>query len=46
MKERLATLAFDAVESTPETLSDHMKAETAKWTKVLLVCTHPVKATV
>jgi tripartite-type tricarboxylate transporter receptor subunit TctC len=35
VKERLATLAFDALESTPEALSDHMKAETAKWTKVV-----------
>ena len=29
--ERLATLGFNAMETTPAGLSDHMQAETAKW---------------
>jgi tripartite-type tricarboxylate transporter receptor subunit TctC len=33
--ERLATLGFNAMETTPAGLSDHMQAETAKWAKVV-----------
>jgi tripartite-type tricarboxylate transporter receptor subunit TctC len=35
VKERLATIGFDPIESTPDGFSTHMAAETAKWTKVV-----------
>ena len=35
VKERMATIGFDPTVSTSEGLTDHMKAETDKWSKVV-----------
>ena len=35
VKARLTDMGFDPTESTPDGLSVHMKAETAKWAKVV-----------
>jgi len=35
VKERMATIGFDPTVSTSEGLTDHMKAETDKWLKVV-----------
>jgi len=35
VKERLATIGFDPTVSTSAGLSDHMRAETDKWSKVV-----------
>ena len=35
VKERMATIGFDPALSTSEELTDHMKAETDKWLKVV-----------
>ena len=35
VKERMATIGFDPTLSTSEELTDHMKAETDKWLKVV-----------
>ena len=35
VKERLATIGFDPLESTPDGFSAHMKSETDKWSKVV-----------
>jgi tripartite-type tricarboxylate transporter receptor subunit TctC len=35
VKERFATIGFDPTLSTPDQLAAHMKAETAKWSKVV-----------
>jgi tripartite-type tricarboxylate transporter receptor subunit TctC len=36
VKERMATIGFDPTLSTSEELTDHMKAETDKWLKVVI----------
>jgi tripartite-type tricarboxylate transporter receptor subunit TctC len=35
MKERLATLGYDVVGSTPEEFMDRVKAEIGMWAKVI-----------
>jgi tripartite-type tricarboxylate transporter receptor subunit TctC len=35
VKDRMATIGFDPTVSTSEELTDHMKAETDKWLKVV-----------
>jgi tripartite-type tricarboxylate transporter receptor subunit TctC len=35
VKERMATIGFDPTLSTSQELTDHMKAETDKWSKVV-----------
>ena len=35
VKERMATIGFDPTVSTSQELTDHMKAETDKWLKVV-----------
>jgi tripartite-type tricarboxylate transporter receptor subunit TctC len=35
MRERLATLGYEAIASTPDQCAAQLTAETAKWTRVI-----------